>query len=81
MTTTSSTWRRNRDGLTTGRTDSSRARYTPNRAILTATNTAVPVRIAGRAELPVTWPPARAIQTTAPAARPIVWVPMLKATL
>ena len=48
---------------------------------MTVTKTAVPVRIAGRAELPVTGPPARATQAAAPAARPIVWVPRLKATL
>ena len=57
------------------------ATATPNSAIFTTMNTAVPVRMAGRAELPVTWPPAREVQTSAPAARPIVWVPLLKATL
>src|SRR5829696_1411316 len=81
MTTTSSMWRRNRPGPTTGPTEVSRARYTPNRVILTTTNTAVPARIAGSAELPVTWPPARVVQTSTPAARPIMWVPLLKATL
>jgi hypothetical protein len=41
----------------------------------------VPVRIAGRAALPVTGPPASVTQTKLPAARPMVWVPLLKATL
>ena len=81
MTTTSTDWRRIRAGLTTCRSSSSRATLPTNRAALTATNTAVPVRIAGRAELPVPWPPARAIQTAVPAARPMVWVPMLKVSL
>jgi len=81
MTTTSSIWRRNRPRPTSGPTEVSRARATPNRVILTTTNTAVPARIAGRAELPVTWPPARVVQASAPAARPMVWVPLLNATL
>ena len=60
---------------------SSTASSPANSATLRTTNTVVPVRIAGRAELPVAWPPASQIQAAAPPARPSTWVPMLKVSL
>jgi len=63
------------------RTRSSTASNPANSATLRTTKTVVPARIAGRAELPVTWPPASQIQTAAPPARPSTWVPMLKVSL
>jgi hypothetical protein len=54
---TSTDWRTTRAGPIAERTVSSRATAPATSPDLTATNTAVPVRIAGRAELPLSWPP------------------------